>query len=203
MLSAPSGAGKSSITKIVLNRTSGLEFSVSRTTRPIRPGEQEGREYHFVDETAFRAMAARGEFLEWAEVHGRLYGTAAAAAAAVLDTGRDLLLDIDVQGAAQVRVRFPGSIGIFILPPDYETLRSRLRGRGSETPEQVAGRLAIAQREAVEHVHYDYIVVNRDLDEAAAEVGAIILAERRRAARMAAVAAGILGTFPKDAESPA
>lgn len=138
VISAPSGAGKSTLVARLTAALPELRFSVSWTTRPPRPGERDGVEYHFVDEAAFRAKIPRGEFLEWAEVHGRLYGTGRAETLAVLNDGLDILLDIDVQGAAQVRLSGLEAESIFVLPPSYAALRERLAGRGTEDPQALS-----------------------------------------------------------------
>jgi guanylate kinase len=197
VLSAPSGAGKSSIARAVLARTSGLRFSVSHTTRPRREGESDGREYHFTEESTFREMAAHGEFLEWAEVHDRLYGTASGPVMKLVASGQDVLLEIDVQGAGQVRESCRGSVSIFIVPPDYATLERRLSGRGSDSPVQIARRLAAAREEMAHESDYDYLVINRDLEEAAEDVRSIVLAERRRNARMRPEVERVMKSFPE------
>jgi guanylate kinase len=196
VLSAPSGTGKSSLAGRVVSAVPGLVFSVSYTTRQRRSGEVEGREYHFVDDSAFDAMVGRNELLEWARVHDRRYGTGRAATERALAEGKDLLLDIDVQGARQVRAGEAGSVSVFLLPPDYPTLERRLRARASDTPEQVEHRLAVARREAEEYRHYDYLVLNEDLDRAVESVASIVRAERSRVARNLAVGEGIVRTFP-------
>ena len=195
VMSAPSGTGKSSLARRVLDRTEHLAFSVSHTTRAPRSDERDGREYHFIDEKQFRAMVSRDEFLEWAEVHGSLYGTSGGPARRILESGRDLLLDIDVQGAAQVRRSLPEAVTIFILPPDFETLRQRLVARGMDPPAQLERRLAAARAEAGEFRRYDYVVVNHDLDQAAEEVRSVVISERRRTSRMEEAAQEILATF--------
>jgi guanylate kinase len=195
VLSAPSGAGKSTLARRIVETTEGLTFSVSHTTRPARPGEQDGRDYHFVPEIGFREMVAADEFLEWAPVHGYLYGTAEAPARRILLTGQDLLLDIDVQGAAQVRRREPAAVSLFVLPPGYAPLRERLIARGTETPAELSRRLSRAREEAEGWSDYDYLIVNDDLNRAVEEIRSVIVAERRRAGRMQATAGEILRTF--------
>lgn len=196
VISAPSGTGKSTLARRLLESVPGLAFSVSFTTRPRRAGEESGREYHFVDDARFDAMAAAGGFLEWATVFGRRYGTGRAATEAQLSTGTDLLLDIDVQGARQVRASGHDSVSIFILPPDYATLEARLRSRGSEDPDALSVRLLEARREAMEYDLFDYVVVNADLEEASQELIAVVRAERARASRRKRRVAEILDTFP-------
>lgn len=196
VISAPSGTGKSTLARRLLESLDGLEFSVSFTTRPRRAGEESGREYHFVDDGRFDAMVAAGEFLEWARVFDRKYGTARQATEAATAAGTDLLLDIDVQGAAQIRASGLGAVSIFILPPDFATLKDRLQRRGSEAPEAAAGRLREAHREAMEYDHFDYVVLNADLEEASAELASIVRAERARTARRRGRVREVLSTFP-------
>ena len=196
VLSAPSGTGKSSLARRILESDPALHFSVSYTTRPRREGEQDGRDYHFVADDAFDGMVARGDFLEWANVHGRRYGTGRAATEALLLQGWDVLLDIDVQGGRQVRAHEPSAVFVFVLPPDYATLEGRLRSRRTEGETEVVRRLAVARAEAEEFRDYDYLVINTDLDRAAREFAAIVTAERRRTVRRTDEAERIVGTFP-------
>jgi guanylate kinase len=196
VISAPSGTGKSSLARRLLEEVPGIAFSVSYTTRPRRDGEEDGREYHFVDDASFDRMIADGAFLEWAPVFSRRYGTGREATRRELASGRDLLLDIDVQGARQVRESGIPSVGIFILPPDYATLESRLRLRGSEAEGQIAERLAQARVEADEYAHYDYVVVNDEIKRATKELRAIVRAERARRAHRESDVRRILATFP-------
>ncbi|MBZ5639280.1 MAG: guanylate kinase [Acidobacteriia bacterium] len=196
VISAPSGTGKSSVAKRVLSAVPGIRFSVSYTTRPRRAGEVDGREYHFVDDARFDAMAASSGFLEWAHVFGRRYGTGRDATEAALGAGLDLLLDIDVQGARKVRECGIAAVSVFLLPPDYATLESRLRSRASDAEEQIATRLALARREAAEYRHYDYLVINDRLERAADDLRSVVTAERLKAPRLGAEAEEILATFP-------
>jgi guanylate kinase len=196
VITAPSGTGKSTVASGVLEQVEDLEFSVSYTTRPPRDGEVEGKHYHFVDRERFEQMQASGAFLESAEVFGNLYGTGREATAARLELGRDLLLDIDVQGARQVKDGTVDAVSIMILPPDYETLAERLHDRGSESEGQQARRLAEAREELEEFDAFDYLVVNRELMTSVSEVRSIVCAERRRTARSAADARRVLATFP-------
>ena len=196
VVSAPSGTGKSSLAQRVVSEVPGLAFSVSYTTRQRRSGETEGREYHFVDDRTFDSMVEADELLEWARVHDRRYGTGRAATERALAEGKDLLLDIDVQGARQVRAKEEGSVSVFLLPPDYVTLERRLRARASDTPEQVEHRLAVARREAEEYRSYDYLVLNEDLDRAVEAVASIVRAERSRVPRNLALGEGVVRTFP-------
>ncbi len=200
VVTAPSGVGKSTLIARLMQSLPGLAFSVSYTTRPRRAGERDGVEYHFTDEAAFRALVASGGFLEWAEVHGRLYGTGRKETMAALATGADLILDIDVQGAAQVRRSGLAAEFIFILPPSYDVMSARLRARATDAPEVIARRLADAAREAALFDESDYVVVNDDLDEAAADLVAIVRAARARRSRRLEQARAILATFPAPSE---
>jgi len=184
VISAPSGAGKSTILKKLLAKVPNLAFSVSHTTRNPRPGESDGREYHFVDRPTFEGMCADQAFLEWAEVHGNLYGTSRAAIEAQQAQGIDVFLDIDVQGAGQLRdCGHPGAIFLFIAPPSWAELERRLRGRGTDPEETVQLRLHNARREMKDANRYDYLVVNDQLDEAVEVLRAVIIAERCKARR--------------------
>ena len=179
MITAPSGAGKTSLTRALLAATPGLGLSTSYTTRAPRPGEQNGREYHFVDEATFLAMRDRGEFLENALVHGNRYATSKRVIAETLERGQDLVLEIDWQGAAQVRALYPDCVGIFILPPSVEELERRLRSRGQDADAVIQRRLASAQAE-MSHAHeFEYRIINKDFDIAKAELAEIVRRERR------------------------
>lgn len=195
VISAPSGSGKTTLVHQLLSGLEGAEFSVSYTTRARRPGEREGVDYHFVSESEFRAKVARAEFLEWAEVHGRLYGTGRADTEAVLRRGVDILLDVDVQGAAQVRRAVPDSVLIFVLPPSFAALEERLRGRRQDDPEAIEKRLAAARREVASYKDYDYLIVNENLARSAAVLEAIVLAERARREKMEDLVRPILDSF--------
>jgi guanylate kinase len=179
VITAPSGAGKTSLTRALLDETPGLKLSTSYTTRAPRPGEQNGREYHFVDEPAFLAMRDRGEFLENALVHGNRYGTSKKVISESLERGQDLILEIDWQGAAQVRKLHPDCVGIFILPPSIEELERRLRGRGQDSDVVIRRRLANAQAEMTHADEFEYRIINKDFDIAKAELAEIIRRERR------------------------
>ena len=180
VITAPSGAGKTSLTKALLASEPGLKLSTSFTTRAPRPGEQNGREYHFVTEPTFLAMRERGEFLEHALVHGNRYGTSRKVIAETLERGQDLVLEIDWQGAAQVRKLYPDCVGIFILPPSIEELERRLRGRGQDTEAVIQRRLANAQEEMAHAGEFEYRIINKDFDIAQAELAEIVRASRRR-----------------------
>jgi guanylate kinase len=196
VISAPSGAGKSTVARRVVAETPGLDFSVSYTTRPRRAGEEDGRDYHFVERARFESMVEEDRFLEWAEVFGHRYGTGVEATRDLLLSGVDLLLDIDVQGAGQVRARGTDCVTIMLLPPDYETLEGRLRGRGSDSAATIAGRLRQARGEVEQYEAFDYTVINNDLADSVEEVVAIIRAEHRRTTRRTNEVKRILASFP-------
>ncbi|MGH8128624.1 MAG: guanylate kinase [Gammaproteobacteria bacterium] len=174
VVSAPSGAGKTSLLKALIERTPRLVFSISYTTRSPRPGEMDGRDYHFIDLEHFRAMRAGDEFLESAEVFGNGYGTAAVDVAAERAEGRDVVLEIDWQGARQVRERRPETVSIFILPPSRESLRARLTGRGTDSERIIDRRMAAAATEMAHWDEYDYVVVNDEFESALADLAAIV-----------------------------
>lgn len=179
---APSGAGKTSLVAALLQAEPTVELSVSYTTRAARTGEEDGKHYHFVDHAAFKSMIAAGDFLEYAEVYGNFYGTSVRWLQSRLDAGHDILLEIDWQGAEQVRKVFPGAVGIFILPPSIEELERRLRGRGTDSEEVILRRLASARSEIDKVAEYDYIVVNDDFERARVDLISIFRARRLRAA---------------------
>lgn len=186
IISAPSGAGKTSLVHALLNINPQIGLSVSYTTRNPRPGEQNGKDYHFVSRDTFLAMAKRGEFLESAEVYGNLYGTSQTWISQEIAKDHDILLEIDWQGAAQVRRLFPECVSIFILPPSMEALEQRLRGRGKDNDEVIAKRMA-AVREDVAHVaEFDYVIINDNLNEALRELNAVVLSARLRCAKQLA-----------------
>jgi guanylate kinase len=183
IVSAPSGAGKTSLVKALLKTDPAIRLSVSFTTRAPRPGETDGRDYHFVDRARFEAMLAEGEFLEHAEVYGNFYGTSKGSIARDLDAGRDILLEIDWQGAAQVKQHFPESASIFILPPSFGALRTRLAGRGQDSTEVIERRLAAAAHDVAHAGAFDYIIVNDDFDQALQDLVAITHSIRLEAPR--------------------
>lgn len=180
IVAAPSGAGKTSLVRALLERDSGLTLSVSYTSRPERPGERDGEHYHFVDRQAFTAMVEAGEFFEYAEVHGDLKGTARRAVEPLLAQGRDVLLEIDWQGARLVRGKRPDCRSIFILPPSRTELERRLRSRAQDSETVIERRLADSRRD-IGHAHeFDYIVVNDDFEAALTQIQAIVQAQRLR-----------------------
>ena len=183
VITAPSGAGKSSLIDALLKEDPRLRLSVSYTTRAPRPGEANGREYHFVDDKTFMAMLERGEFLESAEVHGYRYGTSQAVIREALARGQDLVLEIDWQGAQQVRKLHPECIGVFILPPSVTELERRMRARGQDADAVIKRRLASAEDEMSHAPEFDYVIINKDFDEARRDLQAIIRVERLRKAR--------------------
>jgi guanylate kinase len=187
VVSAPSGAGKSSLVNAVLAADPRLRLSVSHTTRAPRPGEQNGREYHFVDAAAFEAMAARGEFMERARVHGNLYGTSQRWIQETRERDFDILLEIDWQGAQQVRRIFPDAVTVFILPPSMQELERRLRSRGKDSEAAIRERLTNATDEMAHAKEFDYCIINNDFSEATQELAAIIRAARLKTARQAAL----------------
>ncbi|HET9783782.1 MAG TPA: guanylate kinase [Terriglobales bacterium] len=181
IVSAPSGSGKSTLVGELFRQVPGLRFSVSYTTRAPRGSEQDGREYHFIDRGRFVAMIAAGDFLEHAEVFGNYYGTAWASLEAARSQGEDLVLDIDVQGAGQVKARMPEAISIFIAPPDKQQLAWRLQRRGLDAPEVVAQRLGDAAEEIAAYNRYDYVVINDRLEESVERLRAIVRCRRGEA----------------------
>jgi guanylate kinase len=195
VVSAPSGAGKSSLVKAVLGRVPKLRYSVSCTTRPPRSKERDGLDYHFVSDDEFRRMAEGGEFLEWASVHGHLYGTPRRAVIESLEEGFDVILDIDVQGADQIRRHMPDAVTVFILPPSEEILIGRLIERGSESHEELRRRLWAASREVARWPDFKYVIINDELQRAASALEAIIVAERCRPSRQIEIIKTIVNTF--------
>ncbi len=181
IISAPSGAGKTSLVKALLESTDNIMVSISHTTRGIRPGEVDGKDYHFTDTATFRGMIADNAFLEHAQVFDNFYGTSRSSALDMMGKGVDVILEIDWQGAQQVRSKMPEAISIFILPPSREELERRLRGRGTDADEVIARRLGEAVTEMSHYREFDYLVFNDDFDTALAELRAIVVARRQRA----------------------
>jgi len=175
---APSGAGKTSLVNRLLEAQSGIRLSVSHTTRAPRPGEEEGRDYHFVDRATFERMIAAGDFLEHADVYGNYYGTSRRWIEQELAGEHDVLLEIDWQGARQVRKLFPGMVGIFILPPSLAELRRRLTARGKDSPEAIERRMASAREEISHVLEFEYIIVNEHFETAATDLQAVVRAAR-------------------------
>jgi guanylate kinase len=186
MVVAPSGAGKSTLVNALLARDPTIELSISFTTRAPRPGEQDGREYRFVTVEDFLARRGRGEFLESAEVHGHFYGTSRRWIEQRLAAGRDVLLEIDWQGARQVRASFPRAVGIFILPPSIESLEARLHKRGQDSPQVIARRLLAAGAEISHAPEFDYVIINETFELALDQLAAIVTATRLRYPNQAA-----------------
>jgi guanylate kinase len=180
IVAAPSGAGKSSLVNAVLAEDPNLVLSISHTTRAPRPGEAHGREYHFTDRATFTRMIGAGEFLESAEVHGNLYGTSQAAVQGVRESGRDVVLEIDWQGAQQVRRLFPDAVGIFILPPSMAELERRLRARNQDPDDVIRRRLAAAADEVSHLAEFDYVIINNHFEEARRDLAAVVRACRLR-----------------------
>jgi guanylate kinase len=195
IVSAPSGAGKTTLVAGALGRDNRARPSISFTSRRPRAGEKQGVHYHFVSRAEFEAMIANGDFLEWAEVHGNLYGTSRRAVEEVRSSGSDVILTIDIQGAAQARQLFPDAVSVFIMPPSLDALAERLESRGTDTAHDRRLRLESALHEMEQYVNFDYVVINDDLNRAINELGAIITAERCRTARRGEIGARILQTF--------
>jgi guanylate kinase len=186
IVTAPSGAGKTTLVSGLLDRDPMVRLSVSYTTRAPREGEVDGRHYHFVDVSTFRALRDKGEFLEWAEVHSNYYGTSKAWLEAQVRSGKDILLEIDWQGAQQVRKAFPEAVGVFILPPSLEELERRLRGRGTDSEDVIARRVLGARGEMRHVAEFDYVIINEDLPAALDDLVAVVRASRLRYANQEA-----------------
>lgn len=180
VISAPSGSGKTTLVRRLLDTLDDVRFSVSFTTRPVRGSERDGIDYHFVPSDLFRTKIEDGEFLEWAEVHGNYYGTSRIVTEQVRASGEDILLDVDVQGAAQVRKVQPDAITLFVMPPSFEVLEERLRGRRQDSDEVIAGRLEEARHEIHHYKDYDYVLINDSVERTSELLKAIVLAERTR-----------------------
>jgi guanylate kinase len=195
IVSAPSGAGKTTLVEKLVEETPHLQMSRSYTSRAARQGELDGVDYNFVTRQHFEAMVAAGEFLEWAEVFGNLYGTSAGETDRLLKNGQDVVLVIDVQGARQVRQSGVRAVSVFVMPPSFEILEQRLRGRSKDTEDAVQKRLEVARAEVAAYQEYDFIVINDDIPSAVGRLRAIVLAERSRLNRMAGTAEMIGRTF--------
>src|SRR4051795_6446304 len=189
VLSSPSGAGKTTLSRLLIERMPGLKMSVSATTRPMRPGEVDGRDYHFIDKTKFEQMVKRSELLEWATVFDNRYGTPRAPVEAALSAGQDVLFDIDWQGTQQLREKARDDVvSVFILPPSAADLEKRLHTRAQDSDEVIRGRMDRASHELSHWAEYDYIVVNQNVDDAFSEVQSILKAERLKRARRVGLA---------------
>ena len=197
VVSSPSGGGKGTLIDRVLQTLPGVSYSVSHTTRDARAGEQEGREYFFVTRPVFEEMIERGEFLEWANVYGHLYGTSRAQVERERDAGHDIILEIDVQGAESIRRLIPDSVTIFILPPSFELLKNRLTARGTDSPADLERRLRGAPAEVEQYKHFQYVILNDDINRASAQLAAVIHAERARRERQELTARSALADFAR------
>jgi guanylate kinase len=186
MVVAPSGAGKSTLVNALLKQEPSIALSISTTTRPPRPGETNGKEYYFTDAADFEARHQQGEFLEWAEVHGNYYGTSRLITAGKIEKGIDVLLEIDWQGAQQVREQFPDALGIFILPPSIAALEERLHKRGQDEPHIITRRILAAGGEIAHAPEFEYVIINNDFATALSELTAVVAAARCRFSRQAA-----------------
>jgi guanylate kinase len=198
VVSAPSGTGKTTVVEHLVEQTPRLRQSISFTSRPARAGERDGVDYNFVSPESFKEMVAQGDFLEWADIFGHSYGTSRARTEQTLASGTDLVLVIDVQGARQVRSQVPDAVGIFVLPPSFDALAMRLRGRNKDSPEAIAKRLVTARREVGAVKDYEYVVVNDELDRCVEEVYAIVTAERAKRGRRQAAIEPIVKTFREE-----
>jgi len=197
VVSAPSGTGKTTVVERLVQVVPGLSMSRSYTSRPARPGERDGVDYNFISRAQFKEMIKDGAFLEWADVFGNLYGTCLADAERELAAGRDLVLVIDVQGARKVRSRGLDKIGVFVMPPSFDVLEQRLRGRSKDSEADILRRLATARAEVAAYAEYDYVVVNDELDACVERLRAIVIAERARLPAMAPVVARIVDSFAR------
>ena len=196
-VSAPSGAGKTSLVNALIERCGGLQVSVSHTTRPMRPAEKEGVNYHFVSDNVFVDMLDRAEFLEHAQVFGNLYGTSSVWLEEQLERGLDVILEIDWQGARQVKQLLPETQSIFILPPSRQALQQRLSLRGQDDPSIIEGRMNAAVAEMSHYVESDFLVVNKDFDQALDELQSIVASQRLRTARQQKILSGMLQNLLK------
>ena len=195
VVSSPSGGGKGTLIRRMLECVDNLSYSVSYTTRGPRPNEQNGREYFFVDRATFDEMVASGDFLEWACVHGNFYGTSKKQIAEKTAAGIDMVLEVDVQGAASVRQLLMDSVSVFILPPSFEVLRQRLCARGTDTPESLEVRLRNAPAELRQYSSFDYVIINDEIERAVRQLASIIYAERARCVRQEALVEQVIKEF--------
>lgn len=195
IISSPSGGGKGTLIKEILSTMGGIGYSVSYTTRKMREGEINGRDYFFVSIEKFTALAESGEFLEFAEVHGNFYGTSINQIKNEVGSGRDVILEIDIQGAASVKNKIPESVGIFIMPPSFEVLKNRLISRQTESAEDLAIRLKNSGTEVKQFSEFEYVIINDDKSVAASDLRAVITAERLKQVRQSAKIEAIINTF--------
>jgi len=197
IISSPSGGGKGTLIKEILDRVPNLGYSVSLTTRAPRFGEEDGRHYHFVSKEEFQKEIAEGGFLEYAEVHGNLYGTSKSQIERITESGRDVILEIDVQGAEAVMAQVPDSVSIFILPPSFETLRARLTARATEGSNDLDVRLRNSHYEVSRYSRFKYVVINDEVHTAAGKLASIVVAERQLCDRQSESIQGILDSFER------
>jgi len=198
VISAPSGSGKTTLVRRLLDTLDDVQFSISFTTRPVRGSERDGIDYHFIEKESFRSKIEEGEFLEWAEVHGNLYGTSKTETEKIRAGGEDILMDVDVQGAMQVRKAQPDAVTLFIMPPSFRVLEERLRGRRQDSDKVIEGRLEEARREIHHYKDYDYVLVNDSVERTSELFKAIVLAERMRPHLLQDRIRPILDTFKDD-----
>lgn len=196
VVSSPSGGGKGTLIQRVLSSIPNLSYSISFTTRTPRNGEVNGREYFFVTREQFEQMVAANDFLEWARVHGNYYGSSARQVSREIDEGRDIILEVDVQGAASIRKLITYSVSVFILPPSYEVLRQRLLARGTDSDAELQVRLRNAPEEISQYTAFDYVIINDDVERAAGCLASIIVAERSRRERQEPQVKQVFETFP-------
>jgi len=197
VVSSPSGGGKGTLIDRVLQTVPGVSYSVSYTTRAPRAGEQDGREYSFVSRNAFEEMTGRGDFLEWANVYGHLYGTSRSQVEREREAGRDIILEIDVQGAETIRSLAPDAVTVFILPPSFELLKNRLVARGTDSPGDLERRLRGAPAEVEQYKNFQYVILNDDMNRASAQLASVIYAERARRERQESQSRGALEDFAR------
>ncbi len=202
IITSPSGGGKGTLIKEILGSVPNIGYSVSLTTRPQRPGEIDGQHYHFVSKEDFENFSQAGGFLEYAEVHGNFYGTSREQTEKMTAAGKDVILEIDVQGAGWVLKRSPGAVSIFILPPSFEALTNRLTARATETPEQLALRLRNSFGEVMHYTDFEYVVINDEINSAAQRLASIILAERQKRIRQTQAIQAILSSFDVSKHQP-